>query len=1005
MAALTYAYGGHPFVVKLYCTFQDRERLYFAITYAKHGELLDWLQRLGSFDEAVSLFYAAEILSALEFLHVKCKVIHRDLKPENILVGADWHIMLSDFGTSKVLCGADGQEVEEEEPELSTQEESIASATKPVKSTSRSSFVGTAQYISPEVLKSESVGPECDYWALGAIIFQMISGQPPFRAVNEYQILKKILGLDFQFPDGFPETARDLVTKLLVYKPAERLGSRQTGGIVALKRHNYFKHIDWDNLASRTPPELKPFLPASSGEPAFYSDYRFPENLEPGLNEAALTRLMGLNFGEFEFAKQGDSPTLESSSSEVNNIPEDQQQQSLINQQRRAEKLDLQRRTHKFHRFVDDQLILKAGLIDKKKGLFARRRMFLMTEEPKMLYVDPVNMELRGEVPFSSDMRTEAKNFRTFFVHTPNRTYYLFDPERHAKDWCDAIDFVRDNYYKSTHNSINPEVSGSKVTSTKIESFFQAQHPGPYPNCKPTFEEITQLGKFPDPQYLSVRPEFVQKVKSCSYRCLGLQLHEHDNCLLPSNKEGFGVHIVVLDSVSRSHFFRALPKTTYVLREESEAISFKYLNKVGDNSQPNGWAFLLGKQIADILPSPFNDHVIPADTNQDEICNNYIDNQTSFVAHHFKKAGYTTMHSEDWQLGFFEWTQCKGFKKQPFDHYMRPFQMRMEQTFVPPRDPSKIYMNYHKNRCREPHIHLMEYFRQFVEQYEDVKAKYSLTWAINLVHHDTNLLYHADAHFFEYFQKLRHKLDNSFVFVMSDHGSRKDTFVETHVGAQETSNPTFFLVLPKQLRKNQKLKAILETNAQELISQHDVYATLIEIAKKSHLWNDRDWQVDWTPNASNEDWPLMHGSSYCLCELNYTTITADSSPYSTRLMNELAEAGVARLNEELARFNLTNKCAKLRLSTDSAAKIVVERLEHRLEDSTTAFKITFETLPGEGKFSGFLKAELNSYVTSFSKIVKSVKFISNTISRLNKHGDQSKCATHHPTVQPYCFCK
>jgi 3-phosphoinositide dependent protein kinase-1 len=80
-----------------------------------------------------------------------------------------------------------------------------------------------------------------DYWALGAIVFQMISGQPPFRALNEYQILKKILGLDFQYPDGFPEIARDLVTKLLVYRPAERLGSKETGGIEAVKSHGYFQ--------------------------------------------------------------------------------------------------------------------------------------------------------------------------------------------------------------------------------------------------------------------------------------------------------------------------------------------------------------------------------------------------------------------------------------------------------------------------------------------------------------------------------------------------------------------------------------------------------------------------------------------------------------------------------------------------------------------------------------------------------------------------------------------
>lgn len=75
----------------------------FALSYAKHGELLDWLNRLGSFDNTVSLFYSCEILTALDFLHNKCRVIHRDLKPENILVNSNWHILLSDFGSAKIL--------------------------------------------------------------------------------------------------------------------------------------------------------------------------------------------------------------------------------------------------------------------------------------------------------------------------------------------------------------------------------------------------------------------------------------------------------------------------------------------------------------------------------------------------------------------------------------------------------------------------------------------------------------------------------------------------------------------------------------------------------------------------------------------------------------------------------------------------------------------------------------------------------------------------------------
>lgn len=488
MAALTYAYGGHPFVIRLYCTFQDNERLYFALAYAKHGELLDWLRRLGSFDEEATLFYSSEILCALEFLH-RCKVIHRDLKPENILVGADWHIILSDFGTAKILedqpNGCEPPPIELLPPgEVPGHVSAVV--LKP-KSTVRSSFVGTAHYISPEVLKSEDVGPECDYWALGAIIFQMVSGQPPFRAFNEYKILKKILNLEFHFPEGFPTVAKDIVSRLLVYKPAERLGSAQTGGIDALKAHPFFKSVDWPNILTRKPPELKPYLPASCGEPAFYGDYKPQGNIQPGFNEAALSRLMGLDgysmgggaagFAEFDFDAEESLPSTASSSvssssfgstpTSANNAFRPTAAATTILSPEELEKrcrlvrLEQQRREHKFHRFVQENLILKSGLIDKKKGLFARRRMFLLTEGPHLFYVDPVSMHMKGEVPFSAQMRTEAKNFRTFFVHTPKRTYYLFDPERHAKDWCDAIDWARDRYFGKQQVPSDSATSGS----------------------------------------------------------------------------------------------------------------------------------------------------------------------------------------------------------------------------------------------------------------------------------------------------------------------------------------------------------------------------------------------------------------------------------------------------------------------------------------------------------------------------------------------------------------
>ena len=92
----------HPFFVSLFFTFQDKERLYFGLTYAKKGELLHYIKRVGCFDISATQFYSAEIIIALEYMHSR-GIIHRDLKPENILLGENMHILITDFGTAKIL--------------------------------------------------------------------------------------------------------------------------------------------------------------------------------------------------------------------------------------------------------------------------------------------------------------------------------------------------------------------------------------------------------------------------------------------------------------------------------------------------------------------------------------------------------------------------------------------------------------------------------------------------------------------------------------------------------------------------------------------------------------------------------------------------------------------------------------------------------------------------------------------------------------------------------------
>ena len=115
-----------------------------------------------------------------------------------------------------------------------------------------------------------------------------------------------------------------------------------------------------------------------------------------------------------------------------------------------------------FYRFIIQvNLIYFLGVLDKKKGLFARRRMFLLTEGPHLYYVDSSAMVLKGEIPWSSVLKTEIRNFQIFFVHVPGRSYFLIDNESTSKDWCAAIDEVKQYYFGNNEDSADDGVSST----------------------------------------------------------------------------------------------------------------------------------------------------------------------------------------------------------------------------------------------------------------------------------------------------------------------------------------------------------------------------------------------------------------------------------------------------------------------------------------------------------------------------------------------------------------
>ncbi|CAI5530520.1 unnamed protein product [Closterium sp. Naga37s-1] len=225
----------HPGIVRLLFTFQDEHSLYMGLECCHGGELFDQIRLKGKLPEDEARFYAAEVVCALEYMHSQ-GVVHRDLKPENILLTASGHVRISDFGCAKLL--SNGQSAG------ATSAVDVTAAA--INNDERSgSFVGTAEYVPPELLDDGPVSFEADLWALGCIIYQMLAGAPPFKGASEYLCFQKILSRDLTVPNFFSNEARSLVNCLLEMEPKKRLGSRHMGGYPRLKAHPFFRGIPW----------------------------------------------------------------------------------------------------------------------------------------------------------------------------------------------------------------------------------------------------------------------------------------------------------------------------------------------------------------------------------------------------------------------------------------------------------------------------------------------------------------------------------------------------------------------------------------------------------------------------------------------------------------------------------------------------------------------------------------------------------------------------------------
>ena len=204
----------HPNILRLYGHFHDKTQIYLILEFAAQGELFKLLHDMdtddepGTFDEERSAKYIYQLACALEYCHGK-HVLHRDIKLENLLVGVKGELKLADFGWAVHT------------PKMR-----------------RKTFCGTLDYLSPEIVLSQTYNEKVDAWALGILLFEFLTGEPPFLSDTQTKTFSRIMKAQPDFPEHISDGARDVITKLLVKDPAQRMTLAQLKEHPWMKQHN-----------------------------------------------------------------------------------------------------------------------------------------------------------------------------------------------------------------------------------------------------------------------------------------------------------------------------------------------------------------------------------------------------------------------------------------------------------------------------------------------------------------------------------------------------------------------------------------------------------------------------------------------------------------------------------------------------------------------------------------------------------------------------------------------
>ena len=418
----------NPFIVKIFGTFQTVRKVYMVLEYLSNGNFANFLKNNYPLKEDTIKFYSAEIVLFLEYLQSQ-KVVHRDLKPENIMINENYHLQMIDFATvrkigffydklemkfrkddydmdndnedikgTKLIVNPDDDDDDEEGEESNEESDdkdnddnynknrinfSSGKNKKNLKRPQRNkTFVGTAEYVSPEVISDKSAGYGADLWAFGIMLYQMYCGQTPFKSATNYLTFKNIENLQIKYPENtnVPKNAKDLINRILIKDPEKRLGAGEPNtdlDMNHLKKHPFFKGIKWKNIINQNVPNAK--------------NYKFK------INKKLVKNVKNNN----------------------NNIKVEES---------------------KYESEEKDGEIIKTGILLKKSFWFHYNEIFLIVyTTPKIEYRNIDKIEISGVIHLNKKCRVYATRSDIFNLDTPNGNYKFKSKFNDLISWINTI--------------------------------------------------------------------------------------------------------------------------------------------------------------------------------------------------------------------------------------------------------------------------------------------------------------------------------------------------------------------------------------------------------------------------------------------------------------------------------------------------------------------------------------------------------------------------------------